>query len=59
MACLSSRGRRVGAPTPHRLGLVGMAERVTLVGGTLDIESGPAGGVTVIARVPVPQADAP
>jgi PAS domain S-box-containing protein len=52
-------GFDVGTPRPDRLGLVGMTERVTLVGGTLEIESGPAGGVTVIARVPVSQADAP
>lgn len=52
-------GFDVSAPTPNRLGLVGMTERVTLVGGTLEIESGPAGGVTVIARVPVAQAAAP
>jgi signal transduction histidine kinase len=34
-----------------RLGLVGMRERVTLVGGTLDIESAPDAGATVIARI--------
>ncbi|MBN9517185.1 PAS domain-containing protein [bacterium] len=37
-----------------RLGLVGMRERVALVGGTLEVESSPGGGTMVIARVPRP-----
>jgi signal transduction histidine kinase len=36
-----------------RLGLVGMRERVELAGGSLDVESAPGSGTTVIARVPV------
>jgi PAS domain S-box-containing protein len=36
-----------------RLGLIGMYERVALVGGELDIESTPGAGTTTIARVPV------
>jgi signal transduction histidine kinase len=36
-----------------RLGLLGMRERVALVGGTLTIESAVGRGTTVIARVPV------
>jgi signal transduction histidine kinase len=36
-----------------RLGLLGMRERVTLLGGQLDVESSPQGGTTIIARVPV------
>jgi len=35
------------------LGLVGMRERATLVGGSLEIESRPGEGTTVFARVPV------
>jgi PAS domain S-box-containing protein len=35
------------------LGLVGMRERATLAGGSLEIESAPGGGTTVYARVPV------
>jgi len=35
------------------LGLLGMQERVALVGGTLNIESAPGGGTTVRIRVPV------
>lgn len=36
-----------------RLGLVGMRERVTLAGGTLEIESEPGAGTVVIAKLPV------
>ena len=35
------------------LGLLSMRERVRLVNGTLDIESAPGQGTTVIAWVPV------
>lgn len=35
------------------LGLAGMRERVTLLGGRLDVLSGPAGGTTVCATLPV------
>jgi signal transduction histidine kinase len=35
------------------LGLLGMRERVALVGGTLNLESEPGGGTTVRLRVPV------
>jgi PAS domain S-box-containing protein len=35
------------------LGLLGMAERAALIGGTLEIESAPDQGTTVYARVPV------
>jgi PAS domain S-box-containing protein len=38
------------------LGLLGMRERVALVGGTLQVESSPGGGTTVYLRVPVPEA---
>jgi signal transduction histidine kinase len=36
-----------------RLGLLGMRERVLLNGGTLDIESSPGQGTTVLARFPL------
>ncbi|HEY1212198.1 MAG TPA: PAS domain S-box protein, partial [Bryobacteraceae bacterium] len=36
------------------LGLIGMRERVVLVGGTLDVESRPGAGVTVVVRIPAP-----
>jgi PAS domain S-box-containing protein len=39
---------------PVRLGLLGMRERVALVGGTLTIESTPGGGTTIFGRIPLP-----
>lgn len=36
-----------------RLGVLGMQERLSLVGGTLDIESIPGDGTTLFARVPL------
>jgi PAS domain S-box-containing protein len=39
--------------TRGRLGLLGMKERVTLAGGTIEIESSGGAGTTVIVRVPV------
>jgi two-component system CheB/CheR fusion protein len=38
------------------LGLLGMRERVALVGGSLSIESSPRGGTTARARIPAPPA---
>ncbi|WP_439627728.1 CheR family methyltransferase [Gemmata sp.] len=37
-----------------RLGLLGMRERVELVGGTFEVESSPGAGTTVAVRIPVP-----
>ena len=45
-------GQALTARTPHRLGLVGMKERVEMVGGTLTIESAPSQGTTVRAEIP-------
>ena len=42
-----------------RLGLLGMRERVELVGGTIDIESRPGAGTTVAAQIPVPKGVSP
>lgn len=39
------------------LGLLGMRERLALVGGTLEIESTPGGGTTVAAQVPLTAAE--
>lgn len=36
------------------VGLVGMRERVTLVGGAIEIESVPGAGVTIVVRIPAP-----
>jgi two-component system, NarL family, sensor histidine kinase DegS len=54
--CVSDAG--VGfAPEDKRfgrgLGLVSMRERIRMVGGVISIESRPAGGTTVCARVPL------
>ncbi|MDR7554599.1 MAG: sensor histidine kinase [Armatimonadota bacterium] len=56
-------GRAVGQATPAAarngasgLGLAGMAERIALVGGRLDIRSAPGAGTTVAATVPLPVA---
>jgi signal transduction histidine kinase len=35
-----------------RLGLVGMRERIAMVGGTLDVESSPGGATTLFVRIP-------
>jgi signal transduction histidine kinase len=44
---------RHSAHAEHRLGLVGMAERVAYVGGTLTIESTPGRGTEVFVRIPL------
>jgi signal transduction histidine kinase len=41
------------AGTVTRLGILGMRERLALVGGTLTVESSPGKGTTIIARVPL------
>ncbi len=38
------------------LGLLGMRERLALVGGTLEVESSPASGTTIAAQVPLDRA---
>jgi PAS domain S-box-containing protein len=38
----------------HQFGLAGMRERAGLLGGTVDIESVPGKGTTVVARIPLP-----
>lgn len=44
----------MGAPVrERRMGLLGMQERIALVGGTLNIESTPSLGTTVFVRAPV------
>jgi PAS domain S-box-containing protein len=45
------------AATSGRLGLIGMHERLALLGGRLEIESSPGSGTTLIARIPLPHAD--
>jgi signal transduction histidine kinase len=38
----------------RRLGLRGMKERITLLGGDFQIESSPGHGTTVFVRIPMP-----
>ena len=50
------RGMATGAPidlTEPHLGLLGMRERITAVGGTLGVGARPAGGLRIDARIPV------
>ena len=63
----NGRGFDVAAPrashragTPPALGLLGIRERATLLGGTVEIESGPEEGTTLFVRIPVavPHGDA-
>ena len=41
------------AALSSRLGLAGMRERMTLVGGRLEVESSPGAGATIFARIPL------
>jgi len=43
---------RASAP-PMRLGLLGMRERLALLGGTLEIETSPGAGTTILIHVPL------
>jgi len=43
----------------HGFGLVGMQERAALVGATLDIESTPGEGTTILVRIALTAPDAP
>ena len=50
------RGRRPGFAASgggEGLGLLGMAERLALLGGTLKTESSPGAGATIVAEVPL------
>lgn len=40
-------------PAERRLGLLGMRERVALVGGTIQIESAPGAGTTIVVNLPL------
>lgn len=42
------------APAVPTLGLIGMHERVALLGGALTIETAPGSGTTLFARIPLP-----
>lgn len=45
-------GNALRAANPKRLGLIGMKERIEMVGGSLTIESAPGIGTTVRAEIP-------
>ncbi len=55
----NGHGFDVSSLPPGSFGIVGMAERVRLVGGTFDVESVPGRGTTVIARFPVMEEGTP
>jgi PAS domain S-box-containing protein len=44
---------RTGSNAGQRLGLLGMEERVTQVGGTLEVESSAGGGTSLFIRIPL------
>lgn len=44
---------KTGREAEGGLGLVGMRERAAIIGGTIEIESGPGKGTTVFVRVPM------
>jgi signal transduction histidine kinase len=50
-------GNALLAKNPKRLGLIGMKERVEMIGGRLTIESSPGKGTTVRADIPLDQSD--
>jgi signal transduction histidine kinase len=55
----NGRGYDPGSqPSGHSLGHASMRERLRLLGGQLEIETGPGRGTTVIAWVPIPEAPA-
>jgi two-component system, NarL family, sensor histidine kinase DevS len=55
---VSDDGSGFDPETPARgFGLTGMRERVTLVGGELEVSSSPGAGTTVRATVPVPRVE--
>ena len=47
------RGFDMASAPTGRLGLLGMRERLTLAAGTLEVESRPGAGTTIVARIPV------
>lgn len=52
----NGRGITAGqAESPHSLGLIGIRERATLLGGSARIESAPGAGTTLTVVLPLPQ----
>jgi PAS domain S-box-containing protein len=66
-AIVEDNGRGFETSTPqsasgksgHRLGLRGMAERASLAGGRLEVETAPDRGTTVFLTIPLPQQEEP
>lgn len=54
VAAVTARVRR-----DRRLGLAGMIERATLLGGSFDVESSSGSGTTIYVRLPIAEARAP
>jgi signal transduction histidine kinase len=52
--CVEVRDDGLGGSDRDGHGLVGMRDRVTALGGRLDIESPPSGGTLVAATLPLP-----
>ncbi|HEY3006751.1 MAG TPA: PAS domain S-box protein [Micromonosporaceae bacterium] len=50
---------RGGAAPDRGTGLRGLADRLALLDGTLDVSSPTGGGTTLVARIPLPAADPP
>ena len=48
------RGFAVDEARADRLGILGMKERLSLLDGSLTVESSPGGGTTLVADVPIP-----
>ena len=46
-------GTRVARQRSKRLGLLGMRERVEMVGGSFSVESAPGKGTTIQAQIPL------
>ena len=53
------RGFQAGDVRHDALGVVGMRERVALIGGTLEVESKPGAGTTLAAYVPLARGEGP
>jgi two-component system, NarL family, sensor histidine kinase DevS len=52
-AVIEDDGRGIGDDSSGGFGLAGMRERLSLLGGRLEIESGPGSGTTIAAEVPL------
>ena len=51
--CLNWHGTQLSTNTARGLGLIGIQERIELLGGELDINSAPGSGTHIHIRVPL------